>query len=134
MRANQNRGSITAEAVVLIPALLSLVALIVYAGRLTDASNSLYRAVDAGARAASQTRESRMDGTGTSMALSHLRASHSGCTRNNVTVSRSSIGRLNLVTVRARCVVNRSGLGLLVLPRVTLSAESTEVVDYYTQR
>lgn len=130
----RQRGSITAEAVVLMPALLSLVALIVYAGRLTDASNSLYRATDAGARAASQTASSKMEQTGTSMAMSHLRANSSGCTRTRVSVSRSSVGRFNLVTVRARCIVTRSGLGLLILPRVTVDAESTEVIDYYTQR
>lgn len=134
MTRRQQRGSITAEAVVLIPALMSLVALIIYAGRLTDASNSLYRAVDAGARAASQSRESRMDQVGTSMAMSHLHQMSSGCTRNKITVTRSAVGRLKVVTVRARCTVNSSGLGLLILPRVTLSAESTEVVDFYTQR
>lgn len=134
MRMNPERGSITAEAVILIPALLALVALIVYAGRLTDASNSLYRAVDAGARAASQSSASRMDRNAVVMTMGHLSARSSGCTGGRVSVTHSSIGRYHTVTVRARCAVNRSGLGLLALPRITLSAESTEVVDFYTRR
>lgn len=134
MRRNGQRGSITAEAVVLIPALLCLVVLIVYAGRLTDASNSLYRAVDAGARAASQSRVSRMEENGRAFALAHLAPLSSGCIDSRVTISRSTIGKFDVVIARARCTVNRSGLGALLLPRVTLIAESTEVVDYYTQR
>lgn len=134
MSRSAQRGSITAEAVVLLPALLALVSLIVYGGRLTDASSSLHRAVDAGARAASQSRASTMEQNGVAMTLDNLKNVSSGCARNTVSVSRSSIGRFQVVTVRARCVVNRSGLGLLLLPRVTVSAESTEVIDYYTKR
>lgn len=134
MSRRRQRGSVTTEVVVLMPALVSLVAFIVYAGRMTDASNSLYRAVDAAARTASQSRESMMERRATSTVVSQLSDKASGCRNNRVSFSTLSNGRLKVVTVRASCVVNRSGLGLLALPKVTLSAESSEVIDYYTQR
>lgn len=134
MRRDSNRGSITAEAVILVPALVCLVSLIVYAGRLTEAAGSLQRAVDAGARAASLSSAPRMSSNGSAMAMSQLAQASSGCVASRASVSNTSVGRFRAVTVRARCSVNRSGLGFLVLPRVVLSAESTEVIDFYTQR
>lgn len=134
MRRNTSRGSLTVEALILVPALTMLFLLIVHVGRLTDASFRVHRAADVSARIASQSNSNSMVSRGVAAAHNDLAGSHSTCERAEVSVTRGRIGRIQTVTTSVTCVVSSSGLGLLSLPQRTIRAASTEVVDYFSGR
>ena len=134
MKRNTSRGSLTVEALVLAPALMMLFLLIVYVGRLTDASFRVHRAADVSARIASQSNFTSMISHGVTAAHKDLGGSASICERTDVSITRGKIGRIQTVTTSIRCVVSFSGLGLLSPPQRTVHATSTEVVDYFSGR
>ena len=134
MKGNTSRGSLTVEALILVPALMMLFLLIVHVGRLTDASFRVHRAADVSARIASQSNSNSMISRGVAAAHNDLVGSTSTCERANVLVTRGHIGRIQTVTTSITCVVSTSGLGLLSLPQRTVRATSTEVVDYFSGR
>jgi Flp pilus assembly protein TadG len=134
MKRNTSRGSLTVEALILVPALMMLFLLIVHVGRLTDASFRVHRAADVSARIASQSNSNSMISRGVAAAHNDLVGSTSTCERANVLVTRGHIGRIQTVTSSITCVVSSSGLGILSLPNRTVRATSTEVVDYFSGR
>ena len=134
MKKNTSRGSLTVEALILIPALMMLFLLIVHVGRLTDASFRVHRAADVSARVASQSNSNSMVSRGVAAAHKDLAGNSSTCERSDVLVTRGRIGRIQTVTTSVTCVVSSSGLGLLSLPQRTIRATSTEVVDYFSGR
>ena len=134
MKKNISRGSLTVEALILVPSLMMLFLLIVHVGRLTDASFRVHRAADVSARIASQSNSISMISRGVAAAHNDLVGSASICERANVLVTRGYIGRIQTVTTSITCVVSSSGLGLLSLPQRTVRATSTEVVDYFSGR
>lgn len=134
MKKNISRGSLTVEALILVPALMMLFLLIMHVGRLTDASFRVHRAADVSARIASQSNSNSMISRGVAAAHNDLVGSTSTCERANVLVTRGHIGRIQTVTTSITCVVSTSGLGLLSLPQRTVRATSTEVVDYFSGR
>ena len=134
MKKNTSRGSLTVEALILIPALMMLFLLIVHVGRLTDASFRGHRAADVSARVASQSNSKSMVSRGVAAAHKDLAGNSSTCERSDVLVTRGRIGRIQTVTTSVTCVVSSSGLGLLSLSQRTIRATSTEVVDYFSGR
>ena len=134
MKKNAWRGSLTVEALILVPALMMLFILIVYVGRLTDASFRVHRAADVSARIASQSNSQVMISRGVTAARYDLVGSSSTCEHADITVTRGRLGRIQTVTSSITCVVSSSGLGLLSLPNRTVRATSTEVVDYFSGR
>ena len=134
MNRNTSRGSLTVEALILVPALMMLFLLVVYIGRLTDASFRVHRAADVSARIASQSNFTSMISHGVTAAHKDLGGSASICERIDVSITRGKIGRIQTVTTSIRCVVSFSGLGLLSPPQRTVRATSTEVVDYFSGR
>ena len=134
MKINTSRGSLTVEALILVPALIMLFLLIVYVGRLTDASFRVHRAADVSARIASQSNFNSMISQGVVAARKDLAGSASACERADVSITRGKIGRIQTVTSSITCVVSSSGLGILSLPNRTVRATSTEVVDYFSGR
>ena len=134
MKKNISRGSLTVEALILVPTLMMLFLLIVHVGRLTDASFRVHRAADVSARIASQSNSNSMISRGVAAAHNDLVGSTSICERANVLVTRGHIGRIQTVTTSITCVVSSSGLGILSLPNRTVRATSTEVVDYFSGR
>ena len=134
MKRNTSRGSLTVEALILVPALMMLFLFIVHVGRLTDASFRVHRAADVSARIASQSNSQVMISRGVTAARYDLVGSSSTCERAHIMVSRGQIGRIQTVTSSITCVVSSSGLGILSLPNRTVRATSTEVVDYFSGR
>ena len=134
MKKNTSRGSLTVETLILVPALIMLFLLIVYVGRLTDASFRVHRAADVSARIASQSNFNSMISQGVVAARKDLAGSASSCERADVSITRGKIGRIQTVTSSITCVVSSSGLGILSLPNRTVRATSTEVVDYFSGR
>ena len=134
MKRNTSRGSLTVEALIMVPALMMLFLLIVYVGRLTDASFRVHRAADVSARIASQSNLNSVISHGVAAAHKDLAGSASSCQRADVSITRGKIGRIQTVTSSITCVVSSSGLGILSLPNRTVRATSTEVVDYFSGR
>jgi Flp pilus assembly protein TadG len=134
MKGKASRGSLTVEVLLLVPVLMMMFLLIVHVGRLTDASFRVHRAADVSARIASQSNFNSMIVYGVSAAHKDLAGSASACERVDVSITRGQIGRIQTVTTSIKCVVSFSGLGLLSLPPRTVSATSTEVVDYFSGR
>lgn len=134
MKRNTSRGSLTVEALILVPALMMLFLLIVYVGRLTDASFRVHRAADVSARIASQSNFNSMISHGIAAAHKDLGGGATTCEQAEVSVTRGKIGRIQTVTTSIRCVVSFSGLGLLSPPQRSVRATSTEVVDYFSGR
>jgi Flp pilus assembly protein TadG len=134
MKRDISRGSLTVEALILVPALMMLFFLIVYVGRLTDVSFRVHRAADVSARIASQSNSNSMISRGVAAAHNDLAGSASACERLDIAVTRDKIGRIQTVTTSIMCVVPSSGLGFFSLPQRTVRANSTEVVDYFSGR
>ena len=134
MKKSASRGSFTVEALILVPILMMLFFLIVYVGRLTDASFRVHRAADVSARISSQSNFNSMISRGVTAARKDLAGSVSTCEQADVSITRGQIGRIQTVTTSITCVVSFSGLGLLSLPQRTIRATSTEVVDYFSGR
>jgi len=134
MKGSTSRGSLTVEALLLVPVLMMIFLLIIHVGRLTEASFRVHRAADVSARVASQSNSNSMISRGVTAAHNDLVGSGSKCERSNVFVTRGHIGRIQTVTTSVTCVVSSSGLGLLSLPQRTVRATSTEVVDYFSGR
>ncbi len=134
MKGNTSRGSLTVEALLLVPVLMMMFLLIVHVGRLTDVSFRVHRAADVSARIASQSSSNSMISRGVTAAYNDLVGIGSKCEQSNVLVTRGRIGRIQTVTTSITCVVSSSGLGLLSLPQRTVQATSTEVVDYFSGR
>ena len=134
MKGETSRGSLTVEALLLVPVLMMLFLLIVHLGRLTDASFRVHRAADISARIASQSKSNSIISRGIAAAHNDLEANASTCERVTVLVTGGRIGRIQTVTTSITCVVSSLGLGLLSLPQQTVRATSTEVVDYFSGR
>ena len=134
MRVEKSRGSMTVEVLLLTPVLVLLVMLIVYAGRMTEASIRVHRAADVGARVASISKESVMVWKGEIAARTDMRLSKSPCQNIDVAVRKSRIDRLVTVTTTVSCTVPITGLSLLSSRLQRVRASSTEVIDFYTGR
>ena len=134
MKRTCSRGSLSVEAVLLTPVLVMLILLVVHVARLTEASIQVHRAADVGARAASMSSSSQMLQRGTAAAQTNLVDAKSGCTQVRVNMFRGKSEQFATVTAIVSCVVDSRGLGMLSLPGRTVTASSTEVIDYYTRR
>lgn len=134
MKRGHSRGSLSVEAVLLTPVLVMLLLLVVHVARLTEASIQVHRAADVGARAASMSSSSHMAQRGIAAAQINLVDAKSGCTQVRIQMSQGKSQQFATVTATVSCVVNSRGLGMLSLPGRTVTASSTEVIDYYTRR
>lgn len=131
---SSQRGSMTGEVVVLIPALMMIVLLVVYAGRLMQTSTQIQQVADVAAREASTaTRRSSLRvaiaATQREMTLHNL-----SCERAQVSTRQSMIEGLAAVHVTVTCSLSVKELLLLRVPARTLKATSIAVVDRYRSR
>ena len=123
--AQQNRGSAAVELVVLVPTLMLLVLMVVFAGRLAQANTTVRHAADQAARAASQVSDGAMATRAAQVALSEIGAQGLVCLTPMVTVDRGPA----TVAVTVSCTVNRQALAPLAPGVQTVVASSVEVVD-----
>ena len=134
MSAEKDRGSMSVEVLLFTPVLVMLFMLIVFAGRMTEASIRVHRAADVGARVASISNDSSMLWKGEIAARTDMRMSRSPCQNFDIAVRKSRIDRLVMVTTTVSCTVPINGLGLLSSRSQRVRATSTEVIDFYTGR
>lgn len=126
-------GSVAVEAAVLAPALVALMLLVVFAGRVSHADGQVQRAASEAARAASlrQSPVAAVDAARDS-ATSNLAGSGFDCHELATEVDTSRFAPGGAVTVTVRCVAHMDDVTLLGVPgRRTFSARSTEVIDRY---
>ena len=133
MKSN-DKGSIVVESVLLVPVMMMLVLLVVYLGRWTTSSHRIHHAADVAARVASQMSLSKMTIAAQKAASQELGHNSSNCGYPLVVVTPFKSENLRFVRVDVSCTVKTVDLGLLKLPTRRITATSTEVVDYYTNR
>lgn len=126
-------GSVAVETAVIAPALVALLLLVVFAGRVSQAEAEVRRAASEGARAASL--EYAEDAARTA-AVDRVTANLAGngvvCGELTTDVDTALLAPGGRVTVTVRCVADMSDVALLGVPGTrTFEATSIEVVDRY---
>ena len=132
-RGVDERGSVAVEVAVLAPALVALLLLVVFAGRVAHADGQVQRASSEAARAASlrQSPTAAVDAAAET-AASNLSASGFICRDLATDVDTSRFAPGGVVTVTVRCVADMEDVTLLGVPgQRTFVARSTEVIDRY---
>ena len=129
----EEKGSVAVEMAVMAPALVFLLLLVVFAGRVAQADADVRRAAAAAARAASLRQEP--DDAATSAreaAAANLAASRVGCGRLETVVDTSEFVAGGSVSVMVRCVASMADVSGLGVPgERTFTARSIEVIDRY---
>ncbi len=135
-----HRGSVTVEAVLLIPLIILLCALMVAGWRLWTARADLQRIADAAARAASQERSGSVAHS-RALAVAQTQLADQGLTcsqsSSRIDISGFSIpaGQPAQVSVELTCRVDFSDLVLASMPGgVTIRASATSVLDQFAER
>ncbi len=128
---NDDRGSAAVEMVLLAPVLMLVTLFIVFLGRSGGALEQVRHAAGVAARSASIAERNSMQGVAAAAAADDLRANGVNCASVSTTAALSTVQRLSTVTVTVTCTINTDGLGALGVGQRSVSASSTEVVDYY---
>ena len=132
LRARE-RGSVAVEVAVLAPALVALMLLVVFAGRVSEAEGEVRRAASQGARAASlqQNAAGAVDAA-TTVVNGNLADSGFVCGALDVEVDTEQLQPGGSVVVVVRCTADMSDVALLGVPGSrTFVARAVEVVDRY---
>ena len=132
-RCRDQRGSVAVEMAVLAPALVVLLLLVVFAGRVAQAEGDVRRAASAAARAASLRQDpGEAEAASRQTAAANLVASGVGCARLDTEVDTTRFFAGGTVAVTVRCTASMADVSLLGVPgRRTFSARSVEVIDRY---
>ena len=129
----QERGSIAVEVAVIAPALLFLMLLVVFAGKVAEADGNVERAASDAARAASL-RQHPADATTDAQraAAANLAAAGVPCVDLTTTVDTRHLAPGGTVSVTVSCEASMADVTLLGVPRRrTFTATAVEVIDTY---
>jgi Flp pilus assembly protein TadG len=132
-RLRDERGSIAVEVAVIAPALVFLMLLVVYAGKVSEADGNVERAASDAARAASL-RQDPADATTDAQdtAAANLTAAGVPCLLLTTTVDTHDFAPGGTVSVTVRCEASMNDVTLLGVPgRRTFTATAVEVIDTY---
>lgn len=127
------RGSIAVEVAVIAPALLFLMLLVVFAGKVAEAEGDVQRAASEAARAASL-RQHRGDAAVDARAAAGQNLERAGvpCTPLRVEVDTSDFRPGGTVTVTVRCTASMADVTLLGVPGTRIfTARAVDVIDAY---
>jgi len=133
LRIHHERGSVAVEVAVIAPALLFLMLLVVYAGKVSEADGNVERAASDAARAASL-RQHPSDATTDAQetAAANLTAAGVPCLTLTTSVDTDHFVPGGTVTVTVRCEAAMADVTLLGVPgRRTFTATAVEVIDTY---
>ena len=130
----RNNGSVTVETLLIVPALFAFTSLIVYVGRMTEAAVTVRHASDVAARVASQSNADTARQRAMQAAKQELGSANSGCAKSEVLVRRTTNSTQMTFSVTVNCVLDTRGLGVLAVAPLTITADSSEVIDVYTAR
>lgn len=140
MRNGVERGSVGVEAAIAGPAMIVLMAVMIFAGRMMMTSGAVEQAAVDAARAASLERTAAAaSSTAESMAEQTLMAQGLNCTSANVHVDtsgfKSSPGQAANVTATVTCVLDLSDLTIPGIPgSKTITADAVSPLDVYRER
>lgn len=126
-----DRGSVAVETAVVAPALVALLLLVVFAGRVSQAEGDVRRAASEASRAASLLQHpDGAEATATEVAASNLSASGVACGTLETEVDTTNFAPGGTVTVTVRCTASMRDVSLLAVPGSrTFVARSVEVID-----
>ena len=132
-RVRDERGSIAVEVAVIAPALLFLMLLVVYAGKVSEADGNVERAASDAARAASLLQHpSDATAVAETIAAENLAAAGVPCLLLTTTVDTGEFVAGGTVTATVRCETSMADVSLLGVPgRRTFTATAVEVIDTY---
>ena len=133
LRIKDERGSVAVEVAVIAPALLFLMLLVVFAGKVAETDGNVERAASDAARAASL-RQHPDDATTDAQdtAAANLAAAGVPCLSLTTTVDTEDFRPGGTVTVTVLCEASMADVTLLGVPgRRTFSATAVEVIDTY---
>lgn len=132
-RFADERGSVAVETAVIAPALVALLLLVVFAGRVSHLDAAVERASSEAARAASLVNSpEQAQQVATTTAEANLSANAVPCSDLTVTTDTGHLEPGGSVTVTVRCVADMSDVALLGVPGSrTFLATSIEVVDRF---
>lgn len=132
-RARGEVGSVAVETAVIAPALVALLLLVVFAGRVSQAEAEVRRAASEGARSASlEYFEDAAQAAAVDRVEANLRENGVVCAELQTEVDTSALVPGGQVVVTVRCVADMADVALLGVPgQRTFVARSIEVVDRY---
>lgn len=133
MNRLDERGSVAVETAVVAPALVVLLLLVVFAGRVAQAEGDVRRAASEGARAASlEQYPENAELAAKDIVAANLAASGVVCGRLDTTVDTSSFAPGGSVSVTVRCTASMADVALLGVPgERVFESRSVEVIDRY---
>ncbi len=138
--SRNERGSVTVELTLMIPALILVVGMLVAGGRLWFARSTVVEASQTAARAASLARSAETAGVeGRSAGQQSLATAGLRCSSSSVSINTASfgvpVGTPATVTSAIRCRVSFADLFLPVVPgSIQLSGEGAAALDTYRSR
>lgn len=132
-RCNGETGSVAVETAVIAPALVALLLLVVFAGRVSHADAAVRRAASEGARAASlEYFPDAAEDSATATAEANLATASVVCGELTTSVDTTDLRPGGQVAVTVRCVADMSDVALLGVPgERTFEATSIEVIDRF---
>lgn len=139
-RVTSERGSVSLELVIIAPALLLILAVAIYAGRVSTAGQTVEQAASAAARTASIARTGpAAQSTATTTARTTLTQQGLGCTSTTITVDTAGfvtpVGAPAAVTVTVTCVLNTGDVAFPGIPgSQTLTGTAVSPLDSYRSR
>lgn len=130
---NGERGSAAVEMAVIAPALVVLLLVVVFAGRVSQTEAEVRRAAGEGARAASLEQQPIAAELAARTAVeANLAAKGVSCAELRTIVDTILMAPGGEVSVNVRCVTDMSDLALIGVPgQRAFEARSTEVIDRY---
>lgn len=128
-----DRGSVAVETAVVAPALIILLLLVVFAGRVSQAEAAVQRAASEASRAASlEFDAAAATEAAQSTVAANLASSQVVCSNLETDIDVTDLVPGGRVSVTVRCEAPMSDLALLGVPgQRTMSATSIEIVDRY---
>ena len=132
-RPISERGSVAVETAIIAPALVALLLLVVFAGRVSQAEAEVRRAASEGARAASlEYFEDAAVMAATDRVTANLQDNGVVCAELTTDVDTSQLAPGGSVSVTVRCIADMADVALLGVPGTrTFVATSIEVIDRY---
>lgn len=125
---NEN-GSIVLEALFVVPALMLVITLMSFCGRITATSIKLHDVASVSARRASQASVASMERIADSSVRREIYLRKMSCSNTKVEVS--VMTKTPDVQVSVSCQLRNDGLGLLGLRPRVISASASSVIDRY---
>ena len=132
-RTASESGSVAVETAVIAPALVALLLLVVFAGRVSQAEAAVRRAASEGARAASlEYFEDAAEAAASDRVAANLQTNGVVCGELTTDVDTSQLVPGGRVSVTVTCVADMADVALLGVPgQRTFMATSIEIIDRY---